>query len=343
MSKKLTVSYWKHYFEDRGLSENQISKYLNYINKLNKNSCPIIFEFEHLSKLFGIKREELAKMVNSPESFYRSFSIPKRKGGRREITSPYPSLLDCQKWIYKNILLPQKIHPSAYGFVPGKSIIGNAKEHLSKKVLLKMDLENFFPSIPINWVINLFSKLGYAKNISFYLASLCCYEGYLNQGSATSPYLTNILLRSFDGRLDKLSIKYNVKYTRYADDLTFSGDYIPHKFIDIVTEMVEKYGLRVNTLKTNLHLNPGKRIVTGISVANTEIKLPRETKRELKKEIYYISKYGFVSHVSKKKINNPVYIDSLYGKIQFWLQVEPNCQVARDAIVMLDRIKLITG
>lgn len=328
---KLSPSDWKWYFDDRGISEENSNKYIKYIKKLNKNNCPVVFEFDHLSKLFGIKRQELAKMVNSPESFYRTFSIPKQKGGSRNITSPYPSLLHCQRWIYRNILLNQKIHPSVHGFTPNRSIISNATEHISKKVLLKMDLENFFPSIPINWVINLFHKLGYAKNVAFYLASLCCYEGYLNQGSATSPYLTNILLRSLDGRLNKLSESYNLKYTRYADDLTFSGEYIPFIYIDIVKNIISDYGLNVNDQKTKLHLKPGQRIVTGISVSGDKLRLPREAKREIKNQVHFINKYGFVSHINKLKINNPLYLDSLYGKVQFWLQIEPECEVAIDA------------
>jgi len=342
MSDKLTLNEWSRYFLDRGISEDKSVTYLKYIKKLNKNNCPIIFEFDHLSKLLGIKRQELAKMVNSPESFYREFTIPKRKGGTRDITAPYPSLLHCQRWIYKNILLTQKIHDSVHGFAPGRSIISNASCHLSQDVMLKMDLENFFPSIPINWVINYFNKIGYAQNVSFYLASLCCHKSHLNQGSATSPYLTNILLRSLDGRLSKLSKSYNLNYTRYADDMTFTGKYIPHKYIKIVSDIIESYSLKININKTNLLTKPGQRIVTGISVSGNKLTLPRQARREIKKEMYYIEKYGFISHISKMKINNPYYLESLYGKIQFWLQIEPDCDLAFNFRVLLDRIKLMT-
>jgi hypothetical protein len=76
---------------------------LPYIQKLQQNNIPIIFEIEHLSKLLGIKIEVLTKIINSPESFHRKFSIPKRRGGKRKIVSPYPSLLHCQKWVYAKL------------------------------------------------------------------------------------------------------------------------------------------------------------------------------------------------------------------------------------------------
>jgi len=337
MYQKISTRQWKNFFKDRGVSEDIFNSYLPYIKLLNKNNVPVIFEFSHLSKLLGINKCELSQMVNSTGSYYRSFFIPKRKGGKRHITAPYPSLLHCQRWIYKHILLAQKVHNSAHGFIPERSIITNAINHLSKRCLLKIDLKDFFPSITINWVINLFRKLGYAKNVSFYLASLCCYEGVLSQGAATSPYLTNILLLNLDERLYKLSLSYNLNYTRYADDICFSGSYIPHKYISIVTEIIEDYGLEVNTKKTTLHTKPGQRIVTGLSVSGNKLKLPRKTKREIRKELFFINKYGYLSHVSKKKIANPFYLDSLKGKLIFWKQIEPDNQFVTKGLSIIQK------
>lgn len=339
MSNNISIKKWERYFKSRGLSGRVISQYIPYIRKLRESNAPVIFEFEHLSKMIGIKRAELAKIVNSTEHYYRTFYIPKRKGGKREICSPYPSLLHCQKWIYKNILLQQSIHNSAHGFVPGRSIFTNATPHLKQRALLKMDIENFFPSIPINWVINYFSSLGYAKNVTFYLASICCLNGCLAQGAATSPYLTNTLMQSLDNRMAILSEKYQLIYTRYADDLTFSGNYIPHGYIKIVTNIIENYGLVVNREKTRLHIKPGQRIVTGLSVAGEVLKLPRSTKRHLRKEIFYLRKYGYLSHISKMKINNPFYIDSIEGKIQFWLQTEPDNSYAIQSLSYIGELK----
>ena len=140
----------------------------------------------------------------------------------------------------------------------------------------------------------------YSNEIAYYLSALCCLDEKLTQGASTSPYLSNILLRSFDRRLYRLSEKYDFSYTRYADDLTFSGAYIPHDFVQIVGTIVSEYGLKVNESKTRLHTTSGQRIVTGLSVNGVELKLPRNTKRELRQELYYIKKFGFI--FSKKSL-----------------------------------------
>ena len=336
---EILIKKWLNHFRKRGVSEALIVVYSDYIRTLAGNSVPVIFEFEHLSRLIGIDQTRFRAMVNSTSSFYRTFYIKKRSGGRREISSPFPSLLICQDWIYKNILLNVPVHSCVHGYVPGKSIFSNAAAHLNSRCILKMDIENFFPSIKIDWVANFFNQLGYADNVAFYLASLCCKNGSLVQGASTSPYLTNILLRSLDHRLSNLAKSYNMSYTRYADDLTFSGEYIPHTVIGIVDSIISDFGLRVNTDKTRLQIARNQKIVTGLSVAGESICVPRSFKRDLKKELHFIRKYGYQSHLSKKKIRKPFYIDSLIGKVNFWLQAEPADPYATKALVMLQEIQ----
>ena len=338
MNEAVVRSWCKH-FERRGISRELIESYRPYIQKLCETSSPVIFEFEHLSLLIGVEQHELRKMVNASHAFYRSFQIKKRSGGLRKIYAPYPSMLMCQDWIYNNILINKPVHSAAHGFVPGRSIFSNASAHLNSKCLMKIDLKDFFPSIPINWVVNYFLSLGYADNASFYLAALCCNEGRLVQGSSTSPYLTNILLKSLDERISLLAKSYDLNFTRYADDLTFSGEYIPHKLIGIVTEIITQYGLVVNDKKTKLQIGSNQRIVTGLSVAGSMLAVPRKFKRDLKLELHFIKKYGYGSHVSKMKIRNPYYIESLIGKLNFWLQAEPSNMDALSGIKLLKGIQ----
>ncbi|MFA3762257.1 reverse transcriptase family protein [Yersinia sp. 2466 StPb PI] len=328
--KKNTLEHWSEFFHDRGISYELFEVYLVYIQKLISTESPIIFEKEHLSQLLGINESILNKMINSPNNFYRKFTIPKRRGGDRNIVAPYPSLLSCQHWIYKNILLTEHPHYSCHGFTPKKSIISNAKIHIGSKTLLKMDLEDFFPSIPINWVVRYFQQRGYANNVSFYLAALCCYDEHLAQGAATSPYLSNLLLKGLDERLTNLCLKYNLKYSRYADDLAISGDYVPHTLIEVITEIVSDYGLKVNTKKTALLINAQKKIITGIAITEDNIRVPRSFRRELKNTMNFILKYGFISHVTQLKIKDPYYLFSLIGKVNFLMQVEPENKNARE-------------
>lgn len=335
---EIIVKKWLDYFRQRGVSGRLIEVYATYIKALVDNSVPVIFEFEHLSRLIGVDQVRFRAMVNSPSSFYRTFHIKKRLGGVREINSPYPSLLICQNWIYQNILLNIPVHTCVHGYVPGRSIFTNAVPHLNARCLLKMDIKDFFPSIKIDWVANLFNQIGYADNVSFYLASLCCRNGRLVQGASTSPYLTNILLYGLDRRLASLAVAYGMKYTRYADDLTFSGEYIPHGVIGIVESIISDFGLVPNVDKTRLQISKNKKIVTGLSVAGESLSVPRMFKRDLKKELHFIRKYGYESHLAKMKIRKPFYIDSLIGKVNFWLQAEPADNYAVQALSMLQDI-----
>ncbi len=336
MTKKDQLKRWRSYFEDRQVKKEIYDKYIAYIDSLLENNVPIIFNFDHLCLLQGRTNEYLASVINSSINHYRDFEIKKRSGGVRLITVPYPALLEMQYWIYNNILKTISINHSAHGFAQKKSIVTNATIHKGQNQLLKIDLRDFFPSIKINRVVHIFKQLGYPNNVSYYLAAICCYENYLPQGAPTSPILSNIVSRKLDNRLIKLAKKFDLRYTRYADDLTFSGDTIPAKIIEYVKSIVIDEGFEVNENKTRLYKNKGKRIVTGISVTQDEIKIPREYKRKLKTELNFIKKYGLESHVAKKKIRKHNYLFSIAGKVNFWLSVEPNNKYAIDSKKILN-------
>lgn len=318
------IKSWLSYFDDIGLKDEYALEYQEIMKTLIKNNVPIIFEIEHLSKLVGINVTTLYTMIFSSESFYRSFEIPKKTGGCRTITTPFNSLKLVQKWIYNNILKNKKIHSTVHGFTFQKSIITNANVHKNSNVFLQLDIKNFFPSIPVNWIINYFHDLGYSKKISFYLAKLCCHNDCLGQGAPTSPILSNLVLFSLDKKLNNFSKANNILYTRYADDMTFSGNHIPLSFKNFSIFLIKRYGLKINNNKTKLKINVSQNIITGIQVNNNSILVPRKYKKKLRQELFYIKKFGLISHVTKKRIKDPNYIYSLVGKINFILSVEPN-------------------
>ena len=242
--------------DETNLSSEKKKKLISYVNQLENNCVPVIWGAEHLASLLGIKYEIFARMVNSQKSFYRSFNIPKRRGGYRELSAPYPMLLEAQRWILKNIINIVKVSHYAHGFVAGKSIVSNAELHLSKRYLLKMDLEAYFPSISLNRVVMVFRNLGYPHFISYMLACLCCLNGRLPQGAATSPALSNIISKRLDNRLSALSNKWQLVYSRYADDMAFSGNYISTRFIKVVSDIVKDERFCINKSKTKLVSRP---------------------------------------------------------------------------------------
>jgi RNA-directed DNA polymerase len=319
------IDKWKEFLETAVRGEVTKAVFLRYVENLLSKNLPIIFELDHLSSLLGINEKTLASAINSPSSFYRTFEIPKRTGGVREISSPYPVLLSAQRWIYDNILKTVPTHDCAYGFVEGRSIVDNARAHLNCLCLLKMDIKDFFPSVDIRRIQDAFHELGYSDKVSYDLASICCLDKCLPQGGATSPYLSNIIARGLDKRLSSLANKWGLSYTRYADDMTFSGDYIPIHFIGVVSNVVEEEGFKANEGKTKLIRGRNKqKIVTGISVAGETLTLPKHTKRELRKEIHYLLLNGLLVHSRHIGISDPIYVERLVGRLEFWRQIEPH-------------------
>lgn len=293
---------------------------------------PPISGVEHLRQLLGRSEKFIIHAVYGVEKFYRSFKIPKKRGGFRDITAPYPSLLECQRWIYKSILSRIQLDDSVHGFIKGKSIKSNASVHLGASQILKIDLKDFFPSIGFERIIMVFRTAGYSDPVSFVLAKLCSYNGYLPQGAPTSPVLSNIIAMPMDYRLKKASYSLGLSYTRYADDLTFSGDIIPISFIRLVQRIVEDSGFRINQSKTCLYRHSSARkIVTGIVVNGNRLALPKEYRKELRKDLHFIMKYGMNSHMKERKIRRIDYYEHILGKVNFWISIEPENLFAQKA------------
>ncbi len=333
----LTRSY-REYYREIGLPDEIAGQYSRYVRQMERAGLPPIFEFNHLALLLGRTREYLASAVNAPEYHYRQFEIKKRQGGRRKISSPLPALYECQRWIYEAILSNVRVHSSAHGFAKNKSILTNARIHKDCDYLLKIDIKDFFPSITKDDVFSIFYVLGYPQNVSAYLASLCCLEGELPQGSPCSPILSNIRCRRLDARLSALAKVMGLRYTRYADDMAFSGPYISDKTFTIFREVIEDEGFVVNEKKSKI-IASKRKVVTGLCVQNGRVFLPKKYKRRLRQECHHIMAHGYYSHTSKRKIRDPFYLDRLLGRLSFWQSVEPEAKFPPKAIPILRQIK----
>ena len=228
-----------------GLAEKLAVKH--YINKLSSQGLPELLSPEHLSHITNVRIESLYAMSNSSCDFYRSFFIPKRSGGRRKIDAPLPSLCYVQRWILDEILVNIKLHPSAKAYRKGYSTFENAKFHRAQNVVFKLDVKDFFGSIKEQCIFNIFKSIGYTKRLSKLLSKLSTLEGCLPQGAPTSGCLSNIYMIPFDRVIFDYCKNNSIRYTRYADDLTFSG-----KDIDIkeVKKNVEK---QLNSIDLNLN------------------------------------------------------------------------------------------
>jgi len=306
----------------KGLSKKNIQHCLDYAEVLSSNNVPIIYNPTHLSSLLGYKKEFLKKAAMHTSYFYRDFDIIKKNGKKRSISEPLPSLKEIQVWILKDIMEKVPVSPFAKAYKPKTRLLENLKFHKNQQKVFTLDLENFFPSIKMELVEKVFLELGYSKMVANLLAKLCTRDNALPQGAPTSPYLSNIIFKEADVIIADYCKQRKIRYTRYADDLSFSGDFDENELLDKVTNVVENLNLSINKSKTRLMTPDKRQTVTGI-VVNDKPQVAFNKRNELRQAMYYIKKFGFDEHRVYKEIKQANYLEHLLGRINFVLQINP--------------------
>lgn len=208
-------------------------------------------------------------------------------------------------------------------------------------MVLKLDILHFFDSIRYSDVKkNVFPAEIYAEPLRILLTMLCYCRDALPQGAPTSPAITNILLRDFDEGIGLWCRERGIVYTRYCDDLTFSGDFAPEDVIAFVRRELKALGFLLNEQKTRIQRPGTRQCVTGI-VVNEKPNLPGDYRRNLRQELYYCRKFGIEAHLQKIGLDIPeeTYRMRLLGKVSYALQVRPEDQELRNAKTWLERQK----
>lgn len=236
---------------------------------------------------------------------------------------PLPNLKEAQIWILHHILYNQKVHSFAKAYVPGKKLKENGKFHTKKKIVVTLDVKDFFLSITKHNIKTVFRSFGYAEKLSDLLAKLCCLKGSLPQGAPTSPYLSNLYLREFDNKVMTYCSENKIIYTRYADDMTFSGDdFDVNNLISYIKTTLREYGLELNSRKTKVMHDYDSQIVTGM-VVNQKVRLPKKERMNLRLEMYYVIKNGIQEHLKHIECTKRNYLRNLMGRVMYALYLEP--------------------
>ena len=225
----------------------------------------------------------------------------------------------------------------AKAYVKHKSIRDNARFHRKQKKVLSLDIKNFFDNITSEKVYELFIKAGYADDVVVMLTNICCLNGCLPQGAPTSPMLSNIILFDFDCQIGKYTNELNVRYSRYADDMTFSGDFVPGQIIGVVKKHLNDLGLKLNQNKTRTRYQSQRQEVTGI-VVNEKMQLSKEVRKKIRQELFYIKKYGLDSHLQYSGNQRGNYLAHLKGIIQHGLFVNPKDDELKSYLQYLNNI-----
>ncbi len=280
-----------------------------------ENELPRLDKPKQLAEALGVTLAELRVLAYHRDAaqklnYYR-FTIPKRDGSRRAIWAPHRRLKAAQRWILRDIVERLPVHGAAHGFLSGRSIASNAEVHGNAKIVVKVDLKDFFPTVTYPRVKGVFRKAGYREQIATLLALLCTeaprqvseVDGKtyflalgprcLPQGAPTSPGLTNTLCLRLDRRLDGAARKLGWRYTRYADDLTFSlpnghkGAPLLGKLLGCISAIAVAEGFVVHPDKTRVSRSGGRQRVTGLVVnGTTGPRVPRTVKRQVRAALH---------------------------------------------------------
>lgn len=279
---------------------------------------PKTISVQDLVTLFQLSEANLYKFTNAPHHYYRTFSIPKRSGGTRTIDAPTPLLKRLQLKILEHFLEPPPVSRFAKAYKKGSSLKDMARFHVDQHLVLRIDLENFFGNLKEAFIFRFFRQQGYSEAVTMILTKLTTFRGSLPQGAPTSPALSNLLMKKVDEKIGRYCIENKIRYTRYADDLVFSGDFSIKRLLAKVHTALAPLQLRIHPDKTRVMRRHTRQLVTGL-VVNDKLSVSRYYRRKLRQELYYCEKFGVESHLGVKRlsISAQKYTDQLVGKANF--------------------------
>jgi RNA-directed DNA polymerase len=302
---------------------------------------------EQLDWLADQRRGHRRSISTRLQHYHYAF-VPKASGPPRLIEAPKPRLKAIQRRILDEILGKVPVHPAAHGFVAGRSAVTNAHLHAGEAFVLCLDLKAFFPTLRMARIHGIFRTLGYPWAVARLLTGLCSTETpmalfarlpaasrpdwplqalycsrHLPQGAPTSPCLANLAAWQLDRRLAGLARRIGVRYTRYADDLSFSGDHkIAARLPSLqrgVEQIVSDEGFALNPAKTRIMRAGQRQQVTGI-VVNEHCNLARDEFDRLKAILHNCVVHG---PAGQNRADHPDFRRHLDGRVAWVEQLNP--------------------
>lgn len=284
-----------------------------------------------INKLYMLSNNRKPRQKRSGSKYknYHTVVIHRGRGHRNRILSVPNNLLKIvQRRLLERYLYQIETSEYSTAYCKGKSLLDNAFPHIGKECILKLDISHFFDSITDDSVYLVFKQFGLSVPATSLLTHLCTYNGKLPQGAPTSPYIANLVMKHFDEKLGKWCKNRNITYTRYCDDMTFSGDRSAVRNSNIIRKvkvLLNNMEMKLNDKKTIFISSSQQQRVTGI-VVNEKPAIPREMRRSIRQDVYYCTKFGVSDSLQRQGLNiSPdKYLHSLLGRISFALQIDPD-------------------
>ena len=297
-------------------------------------------EFSSLSRDLGFSGKTLYAVTNHIHRHYRTVILPKSNGETRELHVPDDLLKAIQRRINDVLLAAMPISPYATAYRVGGSTRKNAAPHEGKTVVLKLDIRHFFDRLIYPLIKQkAFPAERYSEQNRVLLSLLCVYRDVLPQGAPTSPAISNIIMREFDNKIGAWCVAQGIDYTRYCDDMTFSGDFDPAPVKRFVKDELRRLGLFLNDKKTVVVRRGQRQTVTGL-VVNEHARIPAAYKAHIRQEMHYCQKHGIASHLAAVgSTDTPEdFARSLLGRINYVLSVEPENEQMKQYLTYLRNI-----
>ena len=281
----------------------------------NALASPALDSVDNLATALGLTIPRLRWLTFHRDvdtgTHYHRWLVPKRDGTPRLISAPKPELKAAQRWIMREVTEHLPVHGAAHGFLAGRSIVTNAQIHAGARVIVKLDIKGFYPTVTMRRVKGLLRRAGLGEQVATLMALLATESPRdeivthgkthfvatgprsLPQGAPTSPSITNALCFRLDCRLSGLAKALGARYTRYADDLTFSwhaqGASNIGTLLRATTRIVRAEGFTIHPKKTRVMRSGGRQKVTGLLVNaaadRPPARVPRKTARALRAAI----------------------------------------------------------
>lgn len=329
---RTNAGYWKSLIGYKHFDERS---YIPALTKENLKYAAMIFQY------WDCCITDFYEIASDTSKHYKTYYVDKRNGSKRRIDSPDEVLKNIQKWILEDILYALPCSNYAKAFVPGRSIADNAKFHRNQKVVLTLDVKDFFPSIKEKHIFRIFNQTcQYDQAVAMILTKLCTCQGSLPQGAPTSACLSNLVMKDFDETLGQYCQDRNICFTRYADDMTFSGDFDIAALLYFVDQQLYQVGLTRHPEKLKIMRQHDRQQTTGI-VVNNSLQAPREYRMKIRQEVHYIKTYGLDSHVQKIGQEKMHYLQSLLGRINYVLSINPKDETMKGYFKYVDALKTL--
>jgi len=277
---------------------------------------PIIQSGPQLAERLSLSRDELREEARTAGSRYHVYPLLMGRK-KRWIEAPDSQLKALQRRLLDRVLYRLKPTRYAHGFIKGRSIVSNANEHCGREWVISLDIKDFFPSVARPKVISVLSELLGDEEECELIADLVTRRGRLPQGAPTSPHLANLAVRSLDRKLGELAKGFDWNYTRYADDMSFSGDVECSEVLFGAKKLVQADGFKLSERKTTVRGQHQRQLVTGL-VVNGKVALPREKRRLVRAMLHQLDRRG---DVDKSDITS---LATINGHLAFLAMVSPD-------------------